>query len=516
MQCTKDTPIHHLFFKVFIFFLCVFLLTACSKSPSNGESDSSQMETSPSSNANGNFTVFLDAGHGGKDRGAQTSDIYEKDINLQIVQKVKNLLEQNGYQVAVSRDSDTQVSLEDRVSLAEKANADVFVSIHQNSVDNDTTPHGIATHCNETVNPKSAELAELVQKEVVKNTEGKDRGVTKDSNLYVLNSSDIPSCLIESGFLTSDTEGPLLQQSAYQDKIALGIAEAVNQFLNGDNTEELQTSSESSAANSSDESSDSQESPDPSSGESSESTDSSDSDPANSESQSSESGDETGSSQSEGTKTTSGEPNPDEKVVYITIDDGPTTGTPKLLDILDEYNAKATWFVTGQYMEGTALEDMLKQIHDKGHAIGVHTFSHKYTSIYASVDAYMEDYNKMNTIIVNATGESSGLFRFPGGSNAGYNKKIRTELLSRVKSEGLVYYDWNAFTGDTEGMSKSEMVSKAVKECSYNNKAILLMHDVPGKDAVVEALPEILSQLQAKGYEFRALDKDVVPIQFEK
>lgn len=502
MQCTKDTPIYHFIFKILILCLCGLLLTACSKPADSKEaSDSSQMETLPAANANSNTTVFLDAGHGGKEFGSQASGVYEKDINLQIVQKVKKLLEQNGYQVATSRDSDLQVSLEDRVSMAEKANADIFISIHQNSVENDTTPHGIATHCNEAANAQSADLAALVQKEVLKNTDAKDRGITKDSNLYVLSNSKIPACLIESGFLTSDTEGPLLQQSAYQDKIALGIAEAVNQFINGNDAAEIQTSAESSSANSSEESSQ----------ESSESTE-----PSANESQSTESGNETDPSQSEENKTTSGEPNPDEKVIYLTIDDGPTTGTPKILDILDEYNAKATWFVTGQYMEGSALEDMLKQVHDRGHAIGVHTFSHNYKSIYASVDAYMDDYNKMNKIIVNAIGESSDLFRFPGGSNAGYNKKIRTELLNRVKSEGLIYYDWNAFTGDTEGKSKSEMVAKAVKECSYNNKGILLMHDVPGKDAVVEALPEILSQLQAKGYEFRALDKDVLPIQFEK
>lgn len=497
MQRTKDTPIYHFVFKILIFCLCVFLLTACSKpSDSKKESDSSQMETSPSVNANNNTIVFLDAGHGGKEFGSQASGVYEKDINLQIVQKVKKLLEQNGYQVTTSRDSDTQVSLEDRVSMAQKAKADVFVSIHQNSVENNTAPHGVATHCNEASNSKSADLAALVQKEVLKNTKAKDRGITKDSNLYVLTNSKIPACLIEAGFLTSDTEGPLLQQSAYQDKIALGIAEAVNQFINGEDADKIQPSKEDSSEEFSKESS--------------ESTDSS------AESQSTESESETDPSSSEGTKTTSGEPNTDEKVVYITIDDGPTTGTPRLLDILDEYDAKATWFVTGQYMEGSALEDMMKQIHDRGHVIGVHTFSHNYKSIYASVDAYMEDYNKMNKIIVNAIGESSDLFRFPGGSNAGYNKKIRSELLKHVKSEGLVYFDWNAFTGDTEGKSKSEMVSKAVKECGYNNKAILLMHDVPGKDTVVEALPEILSQLQKKGYEFRALDKDVVPIQFEK
>lgn len=214
--------------------------------------------------------------------------------------------------------------------------------------------------------------------------------------------------------------------------------------------------------------------------------------------------------------TTSGEPNDDEKVVYLTIDDGPSSNTDAILNILDQYDAKATWFVTSQYMEGNALSDKLKEIHDRGHAVGVHTFSHRYQEIYQSVDAYMSDYNKMNTIIVNATGEDSHLFRFPGGSNASYNKNIRTELIQHVKSEGLIYYDWNAFTGDTDGLSCSEMVSKAVKESSYNNKTILLMHDVPNKTAVVEALPQILSALKDKGYEFRALDQDVVPIQFEK
>lgn len=500
MQRTKDTSVCKFILNVLILCLCGLLLTACSK-PSGAEdgSDSSEMESFPSENAKINATIFLDAGHGGKKHGAQASDIYEKDINLEIARKTKAILEKNGYTVYTSRDDDTDVSLEDRIAMAKKADADAFISIHQNSLENDTSSHGIATHCNEKTNKQSANLASLVQKEVVKTTGAKDRGVTKDSDLYVLQDKSIPSCLIESGFLTSDTEGSFLQQSAYQDKIALGIANAVNKFINGNNADELQTSEESSAQDPSGESADQT---------SSDGT----SKPTASSSDESQSPD----SSQEAEKTTCGEPNSDEKVVYLTIDDGPTTGTPKLLDILDEYNAKATWFVTAQYMEGSALEDMLKQIDDKGHAIGVHTFSHQYKTIYKSVDAYMDDYNKMNKVIVNTIGESSDLFRFPGGSNAGYNKSIRSELLEHVKSEGLVYYDWNAFTGDTDGMSKSEMISKAVKESSYNNKTILLMHDVPGKDAVVEALPEILRQLQEKGYEFRALDKDVLPIQFAK
>lgn len=522
MQFTKDTKSSHhtpvaLLLGIFLICFCSMFLSACRHSQDHGgETESGAASTSAEKKNflkfdKENPVVFLDAGHGGSEAGGRSGDVYEKDINLQIVQKVKYVLEKDGCQVFLSRDSDTSVKLEDRTAAAVKCGADVFVSIHQNSLDNDSVTHGIKTHCSE-ANEKSSELASLVQKSVIARTEAKDRGVEESSTQYVLQSPEFPSCLIETGFLTSDTEGPLLQDSAYQDKIALGIADGIEQFLGADPSERAdesipaeEPSSESSASG---ESSEPEESSKPE-----ESSADPSAQPSDSESQSSSSSD---ASSESGARTTSGEPSPDEKVVYITIDDGPTTDTPKLLDILDQYNAKATWFVTGQYMEGSALKDMLKQIHDRGNTIGVHTFSHQYKQIYSSPDAYMEDYNKMNKIIVSAVGESSDIFRFPGGSNAGYNKNIRRELLDRVNSEGLVYYDWNAFTGDTEGMSRSEMVSKAVTECSYNNKAILLMHDVPGRDTVVEALPEILKQLQDKGYEFRALDKDVKPIQFEK
>ncbi len=495
-----------------ILLVCTFslFLTACSHSDSN-ESEAGMISTSSDETAGlspfgeNQPIVFLDAGHGGKDPGARSGDVYEKDINLQIVQKVKKLLESDGCQVLMTRDSDTTVDLEDRVRMAEEGNSDIFVSVHQNSMENDPAPHGIKTHCCSKAHDKNSDLASLVQKAVIAKTDARDRGVVEDSSQYVLQSTRFPSCLIETGFLTSDTEGPLLQDDAYQDKIALGIAEAIKQFLDQNFSGKRDESSPAETGT---------ESPSQSEASSAESSENSSEE---SSSQESESSVYPGESSSEaGGKTSSGEPLPDEKVVYITIDDGPTTDTPKILDILDRYNAKATWFVTGQYMEGAALEDMLKQIHDRGHAIGVHTFSHQYKNIYKSVDAYMADYEKMNKIIVDATGESSDIFRFPGGSNAGYNKNIRRELLDHVKSEGLVYYDWNAFTGDTDGLSRSQMIDKAVKECGYNNKAILLMHDVPGKDTVVDALPDILKALQDKGYEFRALDKDVTPIQFEK
>ena len=140
---------------------------------------------------------------------------------------------------------------------------------------------------------------------------------------------------------------------------------------------------------------------------------------------------ETAQTVAETTATPESNPGPDEKVVYFTFDDGPWTGTPRLLDILDQYNIKACFFVTAQYMETEPLKNMLKQIKDRGHNVAVHSLTHNYKKIYASVDAFMSDYDAMDDLIFQATGEHSKMLRFPGGSNASYNKAIRPQLLQR-------------------------------------------------------------------------------------
>ena len=86
----------------------------------------------------------------------------------------------------------------------------------------------------------------------------------------------------------------------------------------------------------------------------------------------------------------------DEKVVYLTLDDGPSKNTQAVLDILDKYNAKATFFVTGAMPE---YKDMIKKAYDKGHTIGMHTYSHDYAKVYASVDAYFQDLDQIGQLV---------------------------------------------------------------------------------------------------------------------
>jgi len=209
-------------------------------------------------------------------------------------------------------------------------------------------------------------------------------------------------------------------------------------------------------------------------------------------------------------------PGPDEKVVYFTFDDGPWTGTPRLLDILDQYNIKACFFVTAQYMDTEPLINMLKQIKDRGHNVAVHSLTHNYKQIYASVDAFMADYDAMDDLIFKATGEHSTMLRFPGGSNASYNKAIRPQLLQAVRDRGIVYFDWNSFDGDVEGKRGQELIDQTIRQVNENTHSILLMHDMPNTAFVHDALPTIIERLQADGYKFELLNENTPPRQFAK
>ena len=202
------------------------------------------------------------------------------------------------------------------------------------------------------------------------------------------------------------------------------------------------------------------------------------------------------------------------KKVYLTFDDGPCNTTPELLAALDESNVKATFFVTAQFMNKKELIEQIKEIDRRGHTIAIHTYSHDYRDIYKSVDSYFSDFKKMDDIIFEAIGKRSKIFRFPGGSNTGYNAAIRSALIKEAKVRGLVYYDWNAYDGDNDGYEGSELVERAVKESGYTDKSILLMHNIPNKNSVIDGIPEIVKQLKAEGYTFDVLDESVKPIQF--
>lgn len=175
--------------------------------------------------------VMLDPGHGGTDEGCSRNNIMEKDINLQITLAVQAQLRELGYQVQLTRTSDTALTLEERVDKAVQAEADVYVSIHQNASEY-TQANGIEVlYSNERSGAESERLSELIHKYTVEETEASGREILSEEELYVIRECTMPSCLVETGFLSNATERQKLMDPEYQEKIAEGIANGIHRFL---------------------------------------------------------------------------------------------------------------------------------------------------------------------------------------------------------------------------------------------------------------------------------------------
>ena len=183
----------------------------------------------PSKKSAAKGKIVLDAGHGGSDYGAIREGINEKDITLDITQRVDAILRSKGYRTALVRNDDTFVSLEDRVAFAEAEHPEIFVSIHVNSaVSND--PSGIETHW---YHDYSKELAQIIHKYMVKYIpSSKDRGLFK-SKFYVINHTTVPAVLCEIGFLSNPEERNELITDGRKQKTAKAIAEGIIEYLRG-------------------------------------------------------------------------------------------------------------------------------------------------------------------------------------------------------------------------------------------------------------------------------------------
>lgn len=197
----------------------------------------------------------------------------------------------------------------------------------------------------------------------------------------------------------------------------------------------------------------------------------------------------------------------DEKIVYLTFDDGPSSNTKKILDILDKYQVKATFFVTGTNQKYNYL---IKEAHEKGHTIGLHTYCHEYNIIYSSVDAYFNDLIKLENMVEELIGYKPRYIRFPGGSSnkvsINYHKGIMTVLTKEVIQKGYQYYDWNCSTGDATGNNIPVETIIRYATAKNDQNLVMLAHDTDAKDTTVAALPSIIQYYQDKGYIFKAID----------
>ena len=176
----------------------------------------------------GYYKVFIDAGHGGTDPGALGYGYRESDLNLQVEKKVESKLKSKGIDVKMSRNSDIFYSLSERAEMANDYGADAFVSIHQNSAEAKSA-NGIETYYNRN-KEEDKPLSNDIQKQVISQTGANNRGV-KNAEFTVLVKSEMISALVECGFITNESEVKKLSDSSYQDKLATGIADGIEDYL---------------------------------------------------------------------------------------------------------------------------------------------------------------------------------------------------------------------------------------------------------------------------------------------
>lgn len=204
----------------------------------------------------------------------------------------------------------------------------------------------------------------------------------------------------------------------------------------------------------------------------------------------------------------------EDKTAFLTFDDGPSARTPEILATLKKQNVKATFFVVGKTDEKSlqAMKDIVSQ----GHTLGMHSYTHNYKLIYASVDAYLADMYKLFCLIRDTTGTTPEVFRMPGGSINGYDYRVYHEILTEMLRRGFVPCDWNLSSGDATGhtITKAEILRNVVGKADSVNRGFVLMHDAADKTATSAALSDMIDGLRGKGFTFQRLTGKVKPVLF--
>ncbi|MBR4759404.1 MAG: polysaccharide deacetylase [Lachnospiraceae bacterium] len=205
--------------------------------------------------------------------------------------------------------------------------------------------------------------------------------------------------------------------------------------------------------------------------------------------------------------------------VYLTFDDGPSSNTGRILDLLAKYDVKATFFVNGR--EGPISESLYKRIVDEGHTLGMHSYTHKYDEIYESKQAFIKDLERLQDYLYEVTGVWPRFYRFPGGSSNEVSTVSMQELADYLKEQDIYYLDWNVASGDAMGtnLSAGALAQRVLGMIGEEETQVVLMHDAADKSATVDALAIILEELTKQdGVEILQVseDMDFEPVQHLK
>ena len=207
-------------------------------------------------------------------------------------------------------------------------------------------------------------------------------------------------------------------------------------------------------------------------------------------------------------------PSNGKSIAYLTFDDGPSSITHSVLDILKKYNVKATFFVinSGNYNKETLQREV-----NEGHTIGLHAYDHNYAIAYKDDNSYLDGIDKLRAKVKADTGFDSHYIRFPGGSSNTISKRYSKGIMSRItktaKQRGYKYYDWNVDDDDAgRARTADDCYNNVIKELRPNRSNIVLMHDFGTNKKILEALPRIIEYCQKNGYTMLPIDDNTPEI----
>lgn len=202
------------------------------------------------------------------------------------------------------------------------------------------------------------------------------------------------------------------------------------------------------------------------------------------------------------------------KVIYLTFDDGPSPLTDEILDLLDRENIKATFFVVGQSDE--ANKQRMREIADRGHTLAMHTYTHNYKVVYSGVEPFLDDMYAMFCQIRDVTGVTPSIFRYPGGSINSHNYGIYQDINAEMLRRGFVPHDWNLSSGDAASPTPTpdQIIGNVVGGAASVDRGVVLMHDSSGHRSTVDALQGVIDGLRAQGFTFDQLTARTKPVLF--
>ena len=196
----------------------------------------------------------------------------------------------------------------------------------------------------------------------------------------------------------------------------------------------------------------------------------------------------------------------DEKIAYLTFDDGPTkVATPKVLDILKEEDVKATFFVIGKYVKNNP--EIVKRAYQEGHYIANHGYDHSNKKLYQSPESFITEVKNTDIEIskaIEVENYCSHIFRFPNGFMSPNNKNQKKEAVKLLEDMNYTYVDWNCLNNDSVKRYSSFQLLNNLKKSSKNKGTlIVLMHDTKDVSDSSSVLKDSIRYLRDQGYEFR-------------